>query len=394
MILQGERVWIGGQFTKARITVENGMITRIDRYEKDDARAVDCKRNRLVPGFLDIHTHGAYGVDTNDGDAEGLSRWAAGILWEGVTSFLPTAAVQEREGLKRALSSVAQAARKQEKTGSSGREAQILGIHLEGPCLSPDFGGAQEKGQIRSLAAEEFLRLQDAAEGRIRRITLAPEADEDFRLTRLCSGSGVSVSMGHSGADYEQVLLAAANGASCVTHVYNGMDRFHHRRPGIVGAALGISDLYGEIICDGLHCHPAALNLFFQAKGRHFGIMVTDSLSVKGCKPGAEGRLGEQAVVLGGDGLARLKDSTVIAGSTLAMNQGLKFLVEEAGVPFDAALNSCTLNPARYLGLESRKGRIAAGCDGDLVLLGEDYQVLRVWRGGVEGEIIRNRLSL
>ena len=382
MILQGERVWIGGQFTKARITVENGMITRIDRYEKDDARAVDCKRNRLVPGFLDIHTHGAYGVDTNDGDIEGLGRWAAGILWEGVTSFLPTAAVQEREGLKRALSSVAQAARKQEKTGSSGREAQILGIHLEGPCLSPDFGGAQEKGQIRSLAAEEFLRLQDAAEGRIRRITLAPEADEDFRLTRLCSGSGVSVSMGHSGADYEQVLLAAANGASCVTHVYNGMTRYHHRNPGLVGAAFRIRDVYGEIICDGCHSHLAALNNFFAVKGRDYSIMISDSLRAKHCPPGGNYQLGGHDIEIGEDGLARLKGTDTIAGSTLRMNRGLQILVEKAMVPFDAALNSCTINPARCLGVDGRKGRIAAGCDGDLVVLEDNYDVIQTYCRG------------
>ena len=379
MILQGERVWIGGQFTKARITVENGMITRVDWYEKDDARAIDCKRNRLVPGFLDIHTHGAYGVDTNDGDAEGLSRWAAGILWEGVTSFLPTAAVQEREGLKRALSSVAQAARKQEKTGSSGREAQILGIHLEGPCLSPDFGGAQEKGQIRSLTAEEFLRLQEAAEGRIRRITLAPEADEDFRLTRLCSGSGVSVSMGHSGADYEQVLLAAANGASCVTHVYNGMDRFHHRRPGLVGTALGISDLYGEIICDGNHSTPAALRMFFDAKGPHYGIMVSDALMAKGSPAGSKFIFGGNEIEIYEDGSAHLTSSKGLAGSTLNINKGLRILIEEALVPIDTAINSCTKNPAACLRIDDRKGSIKVGLDADLVVLDRDYNVLQTY---------------
>ena len=188
--------------------------------------------------------------------------------------------------------------------------------------------------------------------------------------------------MGHSAADYERVLLAVSNGASCVTHVYNAMTGFHHRSPGLAGAVLRIPELYGEIICDGLHCRPEAVRMFFEAKGKHFGIMVTDSLSVKGCSRGTEGRLGGQKEVMGEDGLAYLKGGQVIAGSTLRMNQGLRFLVEEALVPMEYALNACTVNPARLLGIEKKKGRIAAGCDADLVLIGDDYEVKQAWCRG------------
>lgn len=384
MILMGRRIWIGGRFVPARITIEDGIIARVEPYEKDErGEAIDCGEERLVPGFIDLHTHGAYGFDTDDGDPEGLRRWAQKLPEEGVTSFLPTAAVQSPQVLMKALSAVDAAVCRQERDEPEG-EAQILGAHLEGPCLSLAFAGAQDKKEIHPLSEEELEQYQEAAGGRIRRITLAPEEDQDFRLTRFCSLRGITVSLGHSQADYQRVLMAAANGASSVTHVYNGMSGFHHRSPGMVGAALTIPDLYGEIICDGLHCHPAALGLFFQAKGGNTSIMITDSLSVKGCRPGDEGRLGKQMVVMGDDGLGRLKDSQVIAGSTLFMNQGLRLLVEQAGVPFGWALNSCTLNPARCLGLEHRKGRIAAGCDGDLVLLGGDYRVLRAWCRGKE----------
>ena len=167
-----------------------------------------------------------------------------------------------------------------------------------------------------------------------------------------------------------------------LTHVYNGMTPYHHRKPGLVGTAFRVRDIYGEIICDGCHSHLAALNNFFTAKGRDYSIMISDSLRAKHCPPGGQYQLGGHDIEIGEDGLARLKGTETIAGSTLNMNRGLKILVEQALVPFDAALNSCTINPARCLGVDHRKGRIAAGCDGDLVVLDDDYSVLQTWCRG------------
>lgn len=382
-------MWIGGQFVRASLRIENGKILQVGRYEegeKWEGPCVDCGTDRLVPGFVDIHTHGAYGFDTDDGSAEGLGQWAKRLPLEGVTAFLPTTAVQSPSVLKAALENAAKAAKEQEREKVGEKDwagAQILGVHMEGPFLSRDYAGAQAGDYMAPPSIEQLQEYQKAARGRIRCLTLAPEEDVDFTLTRYCCEAGIKVSMGHSGADWETALFAMANGASSMTHVFNAMTGFHHRSPGLAGAALSIPGLYGEIICDGLHCHPAALNAFFTAKGRDFGIMITDSLSVKGCPAGSQGRLGGHPVVMGEDGLARLRDSQVIAGSTLSMNRGLRFLVEEVMVPFAWALNACTINPARFLGLEGRKGRIGAGCDGDLVVLGEDYEVKRVWCRGV-----------
>ena len=395
MVIRGERVWLGGQFVKASLKIENGRILKVGRYEDGEQWAkkeglIDCGRDCLIPGLIDIHTHGAFGFDTDDGLRDGLKQWAGKLPLEGVTAFLPTTAAQTPAVLKTALENVSAGIRAQEKEKRSPAwpGAQILGVHMEGPFLSRDYAGAQAGNSIALPSIEQFQEYQKAAGGRIRCLTLAPEEDGDFALTRYCSESGVVVSMGHSAADYETALLATANGASSMTHVFNAMTGFHHRRPGLTGAALRIPDLYGEIICDGLHCHPSALNAFFAAKGKNFGIMVTDSLSVKGCPVGTEGRLGGQPVVMREDGLARLKDSQTIAGSTLSMNQGLKLLVEEAMVPFECALNACTINPARLLGIERQKGQIMAGCDADLVLLGAEYKVKRVWCRGEE--MVRN----
>lgn len=377
MIIQSKRIWIAGQFIAAQLEIQEGKILRVLPYGSRQADE-DCGNDRIVPGFIDIHTHGAYNFDTNDGEPEGLREWMRRIPEEGVTSILPTTVTQMPDVLEKAVANVAAVARE----GYEG--AEMLGIHFEGPYLDMEYKGAQPPEAIAKATVEQFKRYQEAAEGMIKYITLAPEHDADFALTRYCSQNGVVVSMGHSSATYEQALLGIANGATSMTHVYNGMTPYHHRKPGLVGTALRVRDIYGEVICDGCHSHLAALNNFFTAKGRDYSIMISDSLRAKHCPPGGAYQLGGHDIEIGEDGLARLKGTETIAGSTLFLNRGLKILVEDAMVPFDAALNSCTINPARCLGVDDRKGRIAAGLDADLVRLADDYGVLQTWCRGAK----------
>ena len=377
MIIQSKRIWIAGQFIAAQLEIQEGKILRVLPYGSRQADE-DCGNDRIVPGFIDIHTHGAYNFDTNDGEPEGLREWMRRIPEEGVTSILPTTVTQMPDVLEKAVANVAAVARE----GYEG--AEMLGIHFEGPYLDMEYKGAQPPEAIAKATVEQFKRYQEAAEGMIKYITLAPEYDADFALTRYCSQNGVVVSMGHSSATYEQALLGIANGATSMTHVYNGMTPYHHRKPGLVGTALRVRDIYGEVICDGCHSHLAALNNFFTAKGRDYSIMISDSLRAKHCPPGGAYQLGGHDIEIGEDGLARLKGTETIAGSTLFLNRGLKILVEDAMVPFDTALNSCTINPARCLGVDDRKGRIAAGLDADLVRLADDYGVLQTWCRGAK----------
>lgn len=377
MVIQSKRVWIGNQFIPAQIEVIENKIHRIYPYGqlKTD---MDYNDKRVVPGFIDMHTHGSYGYDTNDGTADGLREWMRRIPEEGVTGILPTTVTQMPDVLKNAVSNVAAVV----EEGYEG--AQILGIHFEGPYLDMDYKGAQPPEAIATPTLEQFREYQEAAKGLIKCITLAPEHDDDFALTRYCSSHGVVVSMGHSSADYETALLGIANGATSMTHVYNGMTGYHHRKPGLVGTAFRVRDIYGELIGDGCHSELPAINNFFQCKGRDYGIMITDSLRAKHCPPGGNYQLGGHDIEIGEDGLARLKGTDTIAGSTLSMNRGLRLLVEEAMVPFDVALNSCTLNPARCLGIDKEKGRICAGLDADLVVLNDDYSVeMTMGRGKV-----------
>ncbi len=375
MVIQSKRVWIAGQFLAMQLEINDGKITDILPYGTKDADE-DYGEKRILPGFIDVHTHGAYGFDTNDAEPDGLRDWMKRIPEEGVTAILPTTVTQMPEVLTKALANVAAVV----KDGYEG--AEILGVHFEGPYLDMEYKGAQPPEAIATAAVEQFKKYQDAAEGLIKYITMAPEHDKDFALTRYCRETGVVVSMGHSSATYEQAMLGIANGATSMTHVYNGMTPYHHRKPGLVGTAFRVRDIYGEIICDGCHSHLAALNNYFQAKGRDYGIMVSDSLRAKHCPPGGSYQLGGHDIEIGEDGLARLKGTDTIAGSTLNMNKGLQILVENALIPLDTAINSCTLNPARCLGVDDRKGRLVVGYDADIVVLEDNYDVVQTYCRG------------
>lgn len=376
MIIQSKKVWIADQFTPAQLELEDGIIKEIYPYNEKEVTK-DYGDLRILPGFIDIHCHGAYGFDTNDADPEGLRKWAKGIVDEGVTSFLATTLTQSEEVLTNAVSNVA-------KVVEEGYEgAEILGIHFEGPYLNKAHKGAQPEEYCVKPNIEQFKRYQKAAHGLIKYITMAVENDEDYALTKYCSQNNVVVSIGHSNATYEQAVQAYSHGARSMTHVYNAMTPFTHRANGLVGGALRIRNMYGEIICDGNHSTLAALNNFFTSKGPDYSIMITDSLMCKGFPVGTKFDFGGQEVVIYPDGSAHLVEAGNLAGSTLNVNKGLKILIEDALVPVNYAINACTSNPARCLHVDDRKGTIGVGYDADLVVLDRDYEVVQTYCKGV-----------
>lgn len=376
MIIQSKKVWIADQFTPAQLELEDGIIKEIYPYNEKEVTK-DYGDLRILPGFIDIHCHGAYGFDTNDANPEGLRKWAKRIVDEGVTSFLATTLTQSEEVLTNAVSNVA-------KVVEEGYEgAEILGIHFEGPYLNKAHKGAQPEEYCVKPNIEQFKRYQKAAHGLIKYITMAVENDEDYALTKYCSQNNVVVSIGHSNATYEQAVQAYAHGARSMTHVYNAMTPFTHRANGLVGGALRIRNMYGEIICDGNHSTLAALNNFFTSKGPDYSIMITDSLMCKGFPVGTKFDFGGQEVVIYPDGSAHLVEAGNLAGSTLNVNKGLKILIEDALVPVNYAINACTSNPARCLHVDDRKGTIGVGYDADLVVLDRDYEVVQTYCKGI-----------
>ena len=376
MIIQSKKVWIADQFTPAQLELEDGIIKKIYPYNEKEVTK-DYGDLRILPGFIDIHCHGAYGFDTNDANPEGLRKWAKGIVDEGVTSFLATTLTQSEEVLTNAVSNVA-------KVVEEGYEgAEILGIHFEGPYLNKAHKGAQPEEYCVKPDVEQFKKYQKAAHGLIKYITMAVENDEDFTLTKYCSQNNVVVSIGHSNATYEQAVQAYGHGARSMTHVYNAMTPFTHRANGLVGGALRIRNMYGEIICDGNHSTLAALNNFFTSKGPDYSIMITDSLMCKGFPVGTKFDFGGQEVIIYPDGSAHLVEAGNLAGSTLNVNKGLKILIEDALVPVNYAINACTSNPARCLHVDDRKGTIGVGYDADLVVLDRDYEVVQTYCKGV-----------
>lgn len=372
MVIQSKKIWIADQFIPAVIEIEDGKIVNIASYGSMTAD-VDYGDKRVVPGFIDVHCHGAYTFDTNDANEEGLRNWTRNIVSEGVTAFLPTTITQSEEVLTKAVANVA-------KVMDDGYEgAEILGIHFEGPYLDMVYKGAQPEQFIAKPSVEQFERYQAAAKGHIKYVTLATETDDDFALTSYLTEHNVVVSIGHSAATYEEAVMAYAHGARSMTHVYNGMTPFKHRENGLVGAAYRIRTMYGEIICDGNHSTPVALNNYFMSKGPDYGIMISDALMAKGTPIGSKFIFGGNEIEIYPDGSAHLTSTKGLAGSTLKLNEGLRVLVEDALIPFNYAINACTINPARCLGIDDRKGFIGVGADADIVVLDNDYKVLQTY---------------
>lgn len=374
MLLKSKRVWCTGKFIPLIVEIKNGKINKILDYNTDIDIDFDFGNNRILPGFIDIHTHGGYSYDTTDSDTNDIIMWAKTIAKEGVTSFLPTTITQSEKILKKALKNVTNA------MNTEYEGAEILGIHLEGPFLNNNKRGAQPIEHITLPNIELFKKLNSASNQNIKLVTLACELDEDYKLTKYLTNNNIIVSLGHSNANYKESLLAFANGAKSQTHVFNGMTEFHHRNNGQVGFALNNDEIFGEIICDGIHSTIEALQIFFKSKGKDYGIVITDSISAKGLKQ-SKTTFGNEQIYIDETGLVTREDGT-LAGSTATMINSLKLLIEDANIPINYAINSCTKNPATLLGFQNKKGILKTGYDADITVISDQYEVIMTITNG------------
>jgi N-acetylglucosamine-6-phosphate deacetylase len=327
-----------GQIEHPVVWVEDGKIERIEGGEENDSTVT------LTAGFFDVHVHGAVGQDFMTATAEGVEVAGRFLASRGVAFYLPTTVTGPVEGTLKALERLAAAIE-----GTQQEMVAVpLGVHLEGPFISHTKRGVQPEAFIEGPSVALFERYWEAARGRIRLMTIAPELPGALELIAHAVGRGVRVSLGHSNATAEETLAGIAAGAVSATHMFNAMRAMDHREPGIAGTVLDYHDLYAEMICDGVHVDPSMVRMWLTMKGEERGILITDGISATGM---SEGRymLGDLEVeVKGGVCLS----GGVLAGSVLTMDRAVENVHEFTGVGLGAAVRLASRNPARMMGLE------------------------------------------
>lgn len=362
------------------LTCRDGLI---GSWQSESERLVapflDVSGCTLLPGFIDVHIHGSAGGDVMDASFESLEKMSRFLVRHGITGFYATTVTASRQAT---LAAVENAARYMDASQSGNDEngpagARVLGIHLEGPFLSPEFPGAQNPAFIRPASLEEFEEL--LAAGPVRMITLAPEEPGADALIEMALGAGVRVVLGHTAATFEEATAAIDAGVSQATHTYNAMTGLHHRRPGALGATLGDDRIHAQLIADGIHVHPAAMRILGRCKGPTRTLLISDAIGAAGMPEGRY-EMGRLPVIVR-DGACRLEDGT-LAGSVLTMDAALRNFMAATGWPLVQAWPTTSLSQAQAMGIDREVGRIRKGARADLTVLDGDAQVVATVVGG------------
>jgi N-acetylglucosamine-6-phosphate deacetylase len=371
LVLRGGRVVTPGGISSAAVVVRAGRIASIGQPPPlgVGAEVVELEGRWALPGFIDVHVHGGAGAQCNTDDAQDIQRVARFHAQHGTTALLATTVAAPIDGLFGALEAIRAAA------GAPGACcAQVLGAHLEGPFLSPCWPGAMDAAHFLTPDLAVADRL--LAGGGVRMMSLAPELPGARELVRALVAANVVVSLGHTDAAYAQVAEAVALGARAVTHTFNAMRPLHHRKPGVLGAALDLEALACEVICDGVHVDPAVVRLLQRVKGAERMVLVTDAIEAAGL-PDGDYHLGHRPVSVAA-GRATLPGSDTIAGSTLTMDRALRNMMAFCDVGIEEAARMASTTPAEVLGMTHRKGVLAPGRDADVVILDPDLSIAGV----------------
>lgn len=358
-------------FRRGSFQVENNLFTDVC-FEEESSGEVDLQGAYVIPGLVDTHIHGAAGADFSDGDLQGLLRMGEYLAREGITSFVPTTMTIPFEQVKRAIRTAKEYEKKEDRT-----KARLAGIHMEGPFLAKEKKGAQNEAFLQEPDLEAFLECCQLSGGNIRIVDVAPELPGALELIkRITADTNCRVSVGHSSANYEQALEAFRAGSKRVTHVMNAMTPFHHRDPGILGAAFDQKDAVAELICDGYHVHESAVRMVFSLfHGRI--CLVSDALRCLG-QPEGEYELGGQQIFLA-EGCARLSDGT-LAGAAANLYEGMQKAIA-FGIEKEQAIAAATCISADSIGKRDI-GRIAPGCYADFLVCDEQIRKKYVYLGG------------
>ena len=373
LLLKNGRVFTGGALEDVEVLVAGGRIAGIgEGLSCPGALPVNLHGNILAPGFIDVHTHGGFGVDINAAgraEYEKLSRFYAS---QGVTGFLASILTDTVEATERAIDAAV------DFIENPIAGAKCLGIHLEGPFLCEKYKGAMPPELLREGDAGLFRRYQKRARGHVRYMTVAPEVPGVIDMVSALRGSCI-LAIGHSDADYETAISAIDAGVEGCTHTFNVMSLFHQHRPAVMGAVLE-RDVYCEAICDGRHLHPGTVRMLIKCKGWDRVVAITDAMQAAGLPDGAY-KLGINDVTVT-DGDAMITGTNIRAGSTLTLAQAVKNIARFTGAGPEKVLRLLTANPARFIGEFYRRGDIAVGKDADFAVLSPELDVLASCSGG------------
>ncbi len=376
VVLRNGQVFVNGVFTYADVKIENGSIVAVGTVDTKDCDIITLADGmKIVPGFIDAHTHGAVNVDVNAATEEDLEKLALFFASEGTTSWLASVLTDTEDTTLKCIETI------QNFSKTQTRGASLLGIHLEGPFLNPKYKGAMPEYLLREGDFELFLKYYKAAGSYLKYITIAPEVNHGLDLIeKIKQESNVSIAIGHTDATYDTTCEAIRCGVTSTTHTFNAMRLFHQHEPAAMGAVLE-SDIFCEVIADGLHLHYGSIRTLKKCKGTHRLIAVTDSIMATGL-PDGNYKLGVNDIVVV-DGDAKLLHGDARAGSTLTTGRALKNLVHKANIPLEEALPMLTETPATMLKLD-KKGKIAVGFDADFVVLDENLDIQKtIIRGQV-----------
>jgi N-acetylglucosamine-6-phosphate deacetylase len=345
-------------------------ITNVKKLQEYNLKEIiDGKGNYLSPGFIDIHIHGCGGHDVMDYSKESLDCISKRLVSTGVTSFLPTTITMDMKGIEKALDNI------KENMGKVN-EAQILGCYLEGPFINKYYKGAHNDNYIME---PDFKKIKDYKDI-IKIVTVAPELNGAREFIKECINNNIVVSIGHSNATFEEAIESINLGAKHITHTYNAMSPLHHRKPGVVGAAM-LGNVSCELIVDNIHVHPAAQEILLRLKGYDNIILITDAMRACLLKDGKYDLGGQEVAVKREE--ARLSDGT-IAGSLLTLNKGIRNFIKNTGIDIYNVVKMASLNPARLLGVDCYKGSIEIDKDADLVIINEEFDVMHTLVKGME----------
>lgn len=379
-IVNGKIVSPKGIIEDGAVTVENGVITYVGStagipQDAAELETVDAAGKYILPGFIDVHVHGGMLEDFSKPSKAGIDAITKLHASQGTTTMLATTMTMPKDVLDEVLAEV------QSYMENDMPYAQLGGVHLEGPFISPKWPGAQNPAHIVPPNKDWIEQWEEQYPGLIKQVTFAPEREGSHELIRFLRKKGIAAAAGHTDATYEDIMSAQAVGLNHSVHMFNAMTPLHHRKPGTAGAILSTPAISAEIIADGIHVHKAAIKLLASVKTDHNLLLITDAMSAAGLGNG-DYMLGDLPVVVK-DNVCTLKESEgTLAGSTLTMIRGFRYLVQEVGLSIERASEAASGNPAKLLRMDHITGSIETGKQADLLVVDNDLELQQIWIKG------------